>query len=314
MPETLLAKKLRRGGVARSPLPDTELIGETFARFIEDALRPLLKTTVSAMLLESRVVRLSEALEDVSVPALLGLIEIEECDTSGLIGIDTDLAFHLIDLSLGGDPEQAPVPTARTFTAIDFGIGRLHQEALLDAFRRAIALILNRPVGKGMAIGGQQQNVSQVRIAPGYVDTLLFTIALDIGEAARTGNAKLILPLATLDAIRTAVQTAATDRHRPDDLWRVAMKNAAASARVPLVAVLDRRKLTLGEIEALRPGDVLPLPDGAVASVDVTIAQPGGKTAVIATARVGGYRGSKVIKLTCDPDPRLARHVEDALG
>ena len=42
MPSTsVLGKKLRRSGVARSPLPDSDLIGETFARGIEDRLRPL---------------------------------------------------------------------------------------------------------------------------------------------------------------------------------------------------------------------------------------------------------------------------------
>ena len=40
----VLSKKLRHGGVARSPLADTDLLGETFARGVEDRLRLLVKT------------------------------------------------------------------------------------------------------------------------------------------------------------------------------------------------------------------------------------------------------------------------------
>ena len=43
---SVLTQKLRHGGVARSPLADTDLLGETFARGVEDRLRPLVKTMI----------------------------------------------------------------------------------------------------------------------------------------------------------------------------------------------------------------------------------------------------------------------------
>ena len=42
----VLSQKLRHGGVARSPLADTELLGETFARGVEDRVRLLVKTMI----------------------------------------------------------------------------------------------------------------------------------------------------------------------------------------------------------------------------------------------------------------------------
>ena len=42
----VLSQKLRHGGVARSPLADTELLGETFARGVEDRIRLLVKTVI----------------------------------------------------------------------------------------------------------------------------------------------------------------------------------------------------------------------------------------------------------------------------
>lgn len=310
----VLLRKLRSGGVARSPLPETELIGETFARFIEDALRPLVKATISAMLVESRVLKLSEAIATISVPAMLGLIEVEDAETSGLMSIDTDLAYNLVDLTLGGDPSEAPPPTTRTFTGIDLALGRLHQEALLDAFIKAMAATMNRPIAKSMLIGAQHQNVSQLRFAPPYIDVLLFTVALDIGEAARTGNCALLLPLAALDVVRAAVREPASgDRERPDDLWRIAMRSATSAAPVRMDAVLHRQNFTLAELERLSLGDVVPLPRSAVSGVELVIEQPNGRRATVGKGRLGAYRSQKVLKLVEDLDRRVYQHVKEAL-
>lgn len=106
--ENLLARKLRHDGVARSPLPDTDFVGETFARQAERALRALVKTGVSAIVLECKVVKVAEAVRDITVPTMLGLIEIENGKVQGLLNLDTDFAYHLIDLMLGGGRLRRP--------------------------------------------------------------------------------------------------------------------------------------------------------------------------------------------------------------
>lgn len=158
--DAVLRRKLTRGGVARSPLPETDLIGETFARQVEERVRPLVKSTISAMTLETRVVKLAEVTQDISVPAMLALVEVEDADTQGLLSIDTDLAYHLIDLMLGGDPAVAATPTTRTFTGVDMALCRLHLEALLRAFGTAVGAVMGRPVAKKIALGEQRQNIS----------------------------------------------------------------------------------------------------------------------------------------------------------
>lgn len=316
MPATnsVLSRKLSQAGVARSPLPDTDLVGETYARMVEDRLRPLVKSGISAMPLEIRVVKLMTAVQDISVPSMLGLVEVEDADTQGLLCIDTDLAYHLIDLMLGGDPAVAPVATTRTFTSIDMALCKLHLDALLAAFAAAVGSVLGRPITKRMSVGDQRQNISQLRFAPDYVDVLVFQIALDIGEAARTGNFSLLMPLATLDVIRASAQDAAAEKgERPDDLWRIQMRRAAAASPVVVDAVLHRQMFTVSEIQKLRPGDVVTIPATAPSEIALTIRQPGERTAVIGSGRLGAYKDAKVIKLDAAVDPRIHQHVRAAL-
>jgi flagellar motor switch protein FliM len=313
--QNVLSRKLSQSGVARSPLPDTELIGETFAHMVEDRLRPLVKSIISAMVTECRVAKLSEALAGVSVPAMLGLVQVEDAETPALVWIDSDLAYHLIDLTLGGDPSDAPAPTARTFTAIDMALCRLHLEATLDAFGEAIGTAFGHPLSKVLRIRDQRQNISQLRIAPDYVDVLILSVALDIGDAARTGKCELILPLSTLDVIRAAMEDRGSEeaRERPNDLWKSVMRRAAAGSPVTVDAVLYRQSMSVAALERLEVGQVFELPRQATEEIRLSIPQPQGRTTVLATARLGAYRGAKVVKLTTEPDPRIVDHIERAL-
>lgn len=314
--ENVLTRKLSRGGVARSPLPDTDVIGETLSRMVEDRLRPVVKSAISAMPLEIRVVKLSDAVQDISVPAMLGVVEVEDADTNGLLCLDTDLVYHLIDLMLGGDASVPAVPTTRTFTSVDMALCRIHLDAILDAFAAAVGSVVGRPVTKRISVGDQRQNISQLRVAPDYVDVLAYTISLDIGEAARTGNFMLLMPLATLDTIRASVQEASADhrsRERPGDLWRLQMRRAAASSPVVVNAVLHRQAFTVAAIQALRVGDVIEVPATAPDEISLVIKQPAGRTATLATGRLGAYMTSKVVKLDTPVDPRVRQHLKSAL-
>ena len=311
----VLSQKLRHGGLARSPLADTELLGETFARGVEDRLRLMVKTVIGTTAGAVRVAKLADAIRTVSGPAILGLVDVEDADTPGLMAIEPDLAYHLVDLTLGGDPVQAPTPLARPFTAIDMALCRLHLDAILAAFAHAIGANLGRPLTKGLTIRDLRQSLSQLRLAPDYIDVMVFGMELTLGEAGRRGRFTLVLPLSALDVIRASIQArnvqAAKDR--PNDLWKTLMRRAAANAPVPVDAVLHRQTLSLAALQSLQVGQVLEIPRQAVEEIRLAIPQPGGRTALLAQGRLGVYLDNKVIKLTTPPDPRVVAHIERAL-
>lgn len=311
---TVLTRKLQHGGVARSPLADTELLGEAFARGVEDRLRALVKTIVGTDAGAARVTKLADASGTIASPAVIGLVDVEDGDTPGLIVIESDLAYHLIDLTLGGDASQAPEPVARPFTSIDMALCRLHLDAILGAFAHAIGASLGRPLTKRITVRDLRQNLSQLRLAPDYIDVMVFGMTLALGESARRGRFQLVLPLSSLDVIRASVQVRAeAARERPNDLWRTLMRRAAASAPVRVDAVLHRQSLSLAALQALHVGQVLEIPRQSVEQVRLAIAQPGGRSALIAHGRLGAYQDQKVVKLLSPPDRRVVLHINRAL-
>jgi flagellar motor switch protein FliM len=312
---SVLTRKLRRGGIARSPLADTELIWDSLERGLEDRLRPLLKTLISASVGSIRVSKLADATAPISTPALLGLVEVEDADTPALIAAHCHLAYHLIDLSLGGDPGAAPEPDTRAFTAIDMALLRLYLDAILGAFGHAIGNGLGRPLTKTMRIRDERQSLKQFRLAPDYIDVLVFEAELSLGEGGRRGGFSIILPLSTMDVIRASVQqqNQAAERERPNDLWKALMRRAAAAAPVPVDAVLHRQTLSISALRALSVGQVLEIPGQSVDEIRLTIPQPGNRSAVLALGKLGAYQDHKVVKLSSDPDARVLSHIDRAL-
>lgn len=311
----VLARKLRQQGIARSPLPDSEFVGQSFARHIEKGLRQLVKAPVGALVLEARTVKVGEALQGVPVPAMLCLVGMEGTKNQGLLMIDGDLSYHLIDLMLGGDASAAPIPITRTFTAIDMALCQLAQTAILAAIGEALAASFGRPLDAPFEIAGQMQDISQVRFAAPHVDVLVYNVALDIGAAARSGILNLMLPLGMLDMVCAAMQ--ASDERLPreeaTDLWRVHMRRAATVAPVALDAVIHTQRMSVDAALALKVGDVIEMPQGAVGEIRLLIDQRGGKQTQLVTGRLGTYRGAKVVKLDSALDTRVGEHIRRAL-
>jgi flagellar motor switch protein FliM len=192
---------------------------------------------------------------------------------------------------------------------------RLHLDAILDAFAHAIGANLGRPLTKGLTIRDLRQSLSQLRLAPDYIDVMVFGMEVALGEAGRRGRFTLVLPLSTLDVIRASIQArnAQAARDRPNDLWKTLMRRAAASAPVRVDAVLHRQSLSLAALQGLQVGQVLEIPRQAVEEIRLTIPQPAGRTAVLAVARLGAYQDNKVVKLLTSPDRRVVAHIDRAL-
>lgn len=305
--ETVLDRKLASRRVGRSPLPELELIGENFGRILEDHLRPILKTMVGALILDCEIVKLADVLDNIPVPSMLGVIETDNTDRMALINIGSDLVFHIVDMRMDGDAATAPQPTTRSFSAIDAQLCMDVFTAILTSFSRSVEESLGVPLGTEFRVAGHKQDINTVRIAPKSADVMRLSASLDIGEAARSGEFDLIMPLSILDVVRADVLKSDVNDHvAPDDLWLLQMRRCAAEAPLPMHGVLHRMELSLAAIETLAPGQFLPVPRSALAQIELVQSVGTPHEATLARGQLGMYDGGKVVKLT-EPPPEVVR-------
>lgn len=307
----VLARKLSSRRVGRSPLPDLDLIGENFGRVLEDNLRPILQTMVGALILDCEITKLTEVLEKIPVPSMLGVVENDSTDRLALVNLGSDLVYHIVDMRMGGDAALAPQPTTRSFTAIDAQLCMDVFDAILNSFTRAVEESLGVPLNTRFRVAGHKQDINTVRIAPKTADVMLISASLDIGEAARSGDFDLIMPLSMLDVLRAAIIQAETaEPESPNDLWVLEMRRCAAEAEVPLHAVLHRQSIPLSQVETLSVGEVLTIPRAALAQVELVQAVGTEFESTLAAGRLGMYESEKVLKLTEPPDPDVQSTLE----
>jgi flagellar motor switch protein FliM len=308
--QNILARKISGARVGRAPIPRVEEIGENFAKIVDEKVRPLLRTIVGAIVIDCEVRKLSRVLEDIAVPAMIGVIDVKGSKNSALINVSTDLIFHIVDLRMGGDPAQAPMPTMRSITAVDCALCTDFINAVLSAFESSMRLNLGPGLSSAMRLNHFEQHVTMVRIAPEHSDVLVLRLSLDVGEAARSGDFDLVLPLSVLDAYQAGVdpEAAGPAEEEQIDIWTARMAQAARQAPAHLRAVLHRADMSVAELSALEPGMIIPLPAGSRGHVQLTFeGVDGGQP--LAYGRLGAFEGRKAVKLTEPPDPALLENI-----
>jgi len=182
----------------------------------------------------------------------------------GFVGLDSELAFRLIERAFGaqvppGDEELPPVPDRTRLTAVE--------HATLMPILKAVAAELTHALFEDADV---ELEVTPVPTGlppdiPGRVDTtLLWRMVMDFGSDRR-GNLVLVgLPsVVMLVARRGAVAEAATQ-----PTW---MPAHLGQTRVEVSAQLGEITMTVSELLALRPGDLLRLNRGREESVDVLV-------------------------------------------
>lgn len=301
---SVIARKLGGRRVGRAPIRRVDEIGENFARILDERLRALLRTIVRASVADCEVRRLSRALERIPAPAMMGVVAVSGAEPKALASLSGDLVNNVVDLRLGGDPATAPRLAARPFTAIDGALCVDFVAATISAFEGSMRLDLGAEAANRMRFERFEQHASMIRIAPEHSDALALRLDLEIGEAGRRGALDLVLPLAVLDVYRAASRPA-EQAPGQGDLWSAHMARAALAAPVRLDAVLERLKMSVSELEDLRPGSVIPLSPRCRGSVSLAV-QGGG---ALAAGRLGAADGRKAVKLADPPPPELVERI-----
>ena len=209
-------------------------------------------------------------------------------------------------MRMGGDPATSPITTTRSFTGIDTQLCMDFFDAILRAFEHAVEESVGAPLDTKLEVTGHKQDINTVRIAPKSADVVLLSVSLDIGEAARSGDFDLILPLSILDILRAeTLKVDATENLAANDLWLEQMRNSASSAAIPLHAILHQVAMPLKDVKNLEVGQMIRVPRDALA--DVALIQSIGTEhmSTLAAGRLGAYDENKVVKLTEDPRPEL---------
>lgn len=281
--DTLRRMVMTRGPAADATADGTQDLSLALARAAQD----LARLPLAVQGVQQRTATLAEFVEMIPEHALIALLDRESGSGSGVLVLGPSLMIGLIEAATTGKPGTTAIqprrPT-RTDAAIiaPFIDTALDGSGRGDGWRYAAYLPEARPLGLLLDEG----------------DYTLWQAELRLGAGERTGEMFFLRPA-------QAPAPALPPPDAPDAAEDMAARLGDVEAR--LDAVLARSAMTLTQIMALAPGDILPLGGATLESVRLT----GVDGRMIGEGRLGQLRGMRALRLTQDIPPALGAEEEE---
>src|SRR6202142_4296160 len=241
--------------VSYERLPMLEIVFDRLVRLMTTSLRNFPSDNVEVSLDRITSVRFGDYLNSIPLPAILGVFKAEEWDNSGLLTVNSNLIYSIIDVLLGGRRGQTAIRIeGRPYTTIETNlIKRMIEVVLADAelaFRPLSPVKFN--------IDRLETNPRFAAISRPANAAILVRLRIDMED--RGGTIELLLPYATIEPIRDVLlQMFMGEKFGRDPTWEGNLATEMGQAEISVSAVLYEAKLPLRQIMKLDVGDTLML-------------------------------------------------------
>jgi flagellar motor switch protein FliM len=241
--------------VSYERLPMLEIVFDRLVRLMTTSLRNFTSDNVEVSLDRITSVRFGDYLNSIPLPAILGVFKAEEWDNFGLLTVNSNLIYSIIDVLLGGRRGQTAIRIeGRPYTTIETNlIKRMIEVVLADAelaFRPLSPVKFN--------IDRLETNPRFAAISRPANAAILVRLRIDMED--RGGTIELLLPYATIEPIRDVLlQMFMGEKFGRDATWEGHLATEIGQAEIAVDAVLYEAQLPLKEIMKLDVGDTLML-------------------------------------------------------
>src|SRR6266699_356268 len=286
--------------VSYERLPMLEIVFDRLVRLMTTSLRNFTSDNVEVSLDLITSVRFGDYLNSIPLPAILAVFKAEEWENFGLITVNSNLIYSIIDVLLGGRRGGNAVRIeGRPYTTIESNlVKRMIEVVLADA---EMAFKPLSPVK--FNIDRMETNPRFAAISRPANAAILVRLRIDMED--RGGELELLLPYATIEPIREVLlQMFMGEKFGRDPIWEGHLATEIGQAEIAVDAVLYEEKLPLRQLMKLEVGDTLTLElrPNAVVTVrcgDVTLTE--GRM-----GRVGDRVAIRVTKPLRKPNTTLA--------
>ena len=276
--------------VSYERLPMLEIVFDRLVRLMTTSLRNFTSDNVEVSLDNISSIRFGDYLNSIPLPAILAVFRAEELDNYGLLTVDSNLIYSIVDVLLGGRRGTAALRIeGRPYTTIERVLVQRMVEVILNDARQAFEPLT--PVH--FNLDRLETNPRFAAIARPANAAILIKLRIDMED--RGGRIELLLPYATLEPIRKMLlQQFMGEKFGRDNIWEGHLATELWSTDTEIRAVLDEQQAPLSTVLDLKVGDTFMLnatPDSDISiragSIPLTTGKMGRKGQFIAV-RVEG--------------------------
>jgi flagellar motor switch protein FliM len=239
--------------VSYERLPMLEVVFDRLVRLMTTSLRNFTSDNVEVSLDSIQSLRFGDYLNSIPLPAILAVFKAKQLDNYGLLTVDSNLIYSIVDVLLGGRRGTIAMRVeGRPYTTIERVLVTRLIEIILQDCRKAFDPL----TVVDFELDRTETNPRFAAIAQHANAAILVKLRIDMED--RGGRCELLLPYATLEPIRKLLlQNFMGEKFGRDNIWEGHLATEMWSAPTTLRVVLDDFEQPLGKMINLQVGDTL---------------------------------------------------------
>jgi flagellar motor switch protein FliM len=251
--------------IVRGRMPTLEMINERFARNLRVLLFNMLRRSPVISVEGVQMVKFGEYVHSLLMPSNINVVKVKPLRGSALIVCNPKLVFSLVDCFFGGDGRFHTKIEGRDFTGTEMRIIRRLVDMTFESMQEAWEPVF--PIQfeyQGAEINPHFANI----VTPSEV-VLVSTFHIDLEGGA--GYLHVTIPYSMIEPIRDTLDAGIqSDVAEKDQRWSQMLQEEVKSAPVEVSSTLGTADVTVRDLLAFKPGDILSLdmPDALIARID----------------------------------------------
>ena len=251
---------------SKDQLRAIQMIHESFARQLTTVMSTLIRSMVSAEVASVDQLAYEEFVNSLVQPTVIGTVEMHPFDGNILLEVNPNLVFSIIDRMLGGKGEFSG--KVRELTDIEKTVTERVLMRMLELLEDSWSTV----VDIRFRFESMESNPFFVQICPPRDMVLLVIMKLKVGDIE--GMLSLCFPYFVMEPIVDKLSSqqwfASTSRKRDED-ERERIVGSLRNVKIPLSLELGHTVLSLSDVYALEPGDVIKLDETRESDISVRV-------------------------------------------
>ncbi len=234
-------------------MPVMEVINERFVKYFRESVRGLISREVEITIDGPKMVKYGELLKKTPLPASFNILQLSPLRGTGLLILDANLIFTVVDNYFGGNGKFHTKIEGREFTNLEMRI-----------INKLVTLILNGMKESWKEVLAVNFNCERSELSPHFINAISSTDLLIISSFAveiDTNKCKfsLCIPFSSVEPIKEKLYGGYQARADDDGSWVRRLEERVKGASLQVSGEIGRADITIEEFLRLGEGDIIQL-------------------------------------------------------
>lgn len=234
-------------------VPALESISERMVSLLKTTGRRFFRQSVEVAAERSRPERWGAYARKLAVPSSLNVLSVKSLDLKGVVCLEADFVFTLVDIFFGGTGNGSRSIDHLEFTPMEVRLVRNFVSSVIADMKQAWRPFINLDI----ELGPSETNPIFASVAAGSDPVSVSGFSFQYDE--KEFKMEVVLPASVVEPIRFLRDSGVAEGSQAESQkWQNRLQQDVQDASVSLRAVLTEMDISLRELTMAKPGDTIP--------------------------------------------------------